>query len=126
MLTDFAAFPQWNPFIRQISGELKVDSKLEVFLRPAGQRGMRFRPVLLAVEPSGELRWLGRVWGIPKLFDGKHSLTIERLDANRVRFVQQEVFSGILVSLLGGTLSAAERSFVEMNEALKTLAEKSA
>jgi hypothetical protein len=65
MLTDFAAFPQWNPFIRQISEELKVGSKLEVLLRPSGQRGMRFRPVLLAAEPSRELRWLGRLWGIP-------------------------------------------------------------
>jgi hypothetical protein len=125
IITDFAAFPQWNPFIRQISGELKVGGTLDVYLQPSGQRGMRFRPVVLAVEPSRELRWLGRVWSIPKLFDGEHSLTIERLDANRVRFIQQEVFSGILVALLEGTLSAAVRSFGEMNEALKTLAEKS-
>jgi hypothetical protein len=125
IITDFAAFPQWNPFIRQISGELKVGGTLDVYLQPSGQGGMRFRPVVLAVEPSRELRWLGRVWSIPKLFDGEHRLTIERLDANRVRFIQQEVFRGILVALLGGTLSAAERSFGEMNEALKTLAEKS-
>ncbi|MFZ0011577.1 MAG: SRPBCC domain-containing protein [Halobacteriota archaeon] len=125
VLTDFAAFPQWNPFIRQISGELKVGGTLDVYLQPSGQRGMRFRPVVLAVAPSQELRWLGRLWGIPKLFDGEHSLTIEPFDVNRVRFVQQEVFSGILVALLGSTMSAAERSFREMNEALKTLAEKS-
>jgi hypothetical protein len=125
ILTDFADFPEWNPFIRQISGELKVGGKLDVFLQPSGQRGMHFRPTVLAVTPSQELRWLGRLWGIPKLFDGEHSLTIEPLDANRVRFVQQEVFSGILVSLLAGTLSAAERSFGEMNKALRTLAEKS-
>jgi hypothetical protein len=125
VLTDFVAFPQWNPFIRQISGELKVGGTLDVYLQPSGQRGMRFRPVVLAAEPSRKLRWLGRAWGIPKLFDGEHSFTIERLDPNRVRFVQQEVFSGILVSLLGSTLSATERGFGEMNEALKTLAEKS-
>jgi hypothetical protein len=50
---------------------------------------------------------------------------IERLDPNRVRFVQQEVLSGVLVSLLGSTLSATERGFGEMNQALKMLAEKS-
>ena len=124
ILTDFAAFPQWNPFIRRISGELKVGGKLDVYLQLSGQRGLRFHPTVLAVTPSQELRWLGRVWGIPKLFDGEHSLTIERLDANRVRFVQQEVFSGILLSLLGSVLGATERSFKEMNKALKTLAEK--
>lgn len=125
ILTDFTAFPQWNPFIREISGELKVDGKLDVYLQPSGQRGVRFRPVVLAAEPSRELRWLGRLWGIPKLFDGEHSLKIERINTNRVRFVQQEVFTGILVSMLGGTLSRAERSFTQMNEALKALAEKS-
>lgn len=125
ILTDFPAFPQWNPFIRQISGELKVGGKLDVFLQPSGQRGMRFHPVVLAVEPFRELRWLGRAWGIPKLFDGEHSFTIERLDTNCVRFIQQEVFSGILVLLLGSTLDAAERGFEEMDEALKMLAESS-
>jgi len=125
ILTDFAAFPQWNPFIRHISGELKVGGKLDVYLQPPGQRGMRIRPVVLVAEPSRELRWLGRAWGVPKLFDGEHGFTIERLDTNRVRFVQQEVFSGIFVSLLSSTLSAAERGFGEMNEALKTRAETS-
>jgi uncharacterized protein YndB with AHSA1/START domain len=70
ILTDFAAFPQWNPFIRQISGDLKVGGKLDMYLQPLGQRGMRFRPTVLAAEPSRKLRWLGRLWGIPKLFDG--------------------------------------------------------
>ena len=126
ILTNFADFPEWNPFIRQIRGELKVGGTLDVFLQPSGQRGMRFRPVVLAVEPSREIRWLGRLWGIPKLFDGEHSLTIERLDTNRVRFIQREMFTGILISLLGGTLSGAERSFTEMNEALKARAEESA
>jgi hypothetical protein len=125
ILTDFAAFPEWNPFILKISGELNVGGKLDVYLQPSGQRGIRFRPTVLAAEPVRELRWLGRLWGIPKLFDGEHSLMIERLEANRIRFVQQEVFNGILVPLLSSTLSGAERSFVEMNEALKARAEAS-
>jgi hypothetical protein len=125
ILTDFAAFPEWNPFIREISGELNVGGKLDVYLRPSGQRGMRFRPVVLVAEPARELRWLGRLWGIPKLFDGEHSLVIERLEPNRIRFVQQEVFNGVFVPLLSSTLSGAERGFVEMNEALKARAEAS-
>ena len=60
---------------------------------------------------------------MPKLFDGEHSLTIEPTNTNRIRFVQQEVFNGIFVPLLGNTLIGAERSFVEMNVALKARAE---
>lgn len=102
-----------------------MNSTLDVLLQPLGQRGMRFHPKVLVAEPPRELRWLGRAWGIPKLFDGEHSFRIERLDVNGVRFIQQEIFTGILVSLLDNTLSAAERSFGEMNEALKARAETS-
>ncbi|MGZ4902872.1 MAG: SRPBCC family protein [Halobacteriota archaeon] len=123
ILTDFSAFPQWNPFIRRISGEPTVGITLDVLLQPSGQRSTPFHPKVLVAEPPRELRWLGRVWGIPKLFDGEHAFTIERLDKNSVRFIQQEVFTGVLVSLLGNTLRATERSFGEMNEALKARAE---
>jgi len=34
ILTDFASYPQWNPFIRSISGELEVGERLEVRLEP--------------------------------------------------------------------------------------------
>jgi uncharacterized protein YndB with AHSA1/START domain len=33
LLTDFASFPQWNPFIRRASGEPKKGTKLEVYLQ---------------------------------------------------------------------------------------------
>ncbi len=56
ILTDFEAYPQWNPFIKEISGELKVGGTLSVYLQPSGQRGLRFHPVALA-EPLRELQW---------------------------------------------------------------------
>jgi uncharacterized protein YndB with AHSA1/START domain len=34
VLTDFAAYPQWNPFIRTISGKPSTDERLEVRLEP--------------------------------------------------------------------------------------------
>ncbi|MFV9678130.1 MAG: SRPBCC family protein [Methanosarcinales archaeon] len=30
ILTDFSVFPQWNPFIRRASGEVKTGARLEV------------------------------------------------------------------------------------------------
>jgi uncharacterized protein YndB with AHSA1/START domain len=32
-VTDFAAYPEWNPFIRRISGELREGARLEVRIR---------------------------------------------------------------------------------------------
>jgi hypothetical protein len=75
---------------------------------------------VLKAEPNRELRWLGRLL-VPGLFDGKHIFIIEPLGAERVCFIQREIFTGMLVPLLSGTL---DRGFEEMNQALKNRAEK--
>jgi len=124
LLTDFASFPQWNPFMRQAVGEPKTGARLEVRIQPSGASGMTFRPTVLKVEPNRELRWLGHLL-MPGLFDGEHILTIESLAENRVRFVQREIFTGILVPLFAHELDTdTRRGFEEMNRALKALAEQ--
>ena len=123
LLTAFDQYPQWNPFIRSIKGDLKPDAKLEVSIKPPESRPMTFRPRLLKVEANRELRWLGRVL-LPGLFDGEHIFTIEPLAANQVRFRQCETFTGMLVPLLWRSLDKnTRRGFQEMNAALKRLAE---
>ena len=124
LLTDFASFPQWNPFIRRAVGEPKTGAKLKVHIQPSGASGMTFRPTVLKAEPKRELRWLGHLL-IPGLFDGEHILIIEPLAENRVRFVQREIFTGILVPLFAHGLDIdTRRGFEEMNQALKSQAEK--
>jgi len=56
VLTDFAAYPEWNPLIRQLVGEPSVGSRLEVTVQPAGGKAMTFRPTVLVAEPERELR----------------------------------------------------------------------
>ena len=122
-LTDFPAFPEWNPFIRRISGEPDVGTKLEVFMQSSGTRGMTFRPTVLKAVRNRELRWLGHL-AVPGLFDGEHIFEIEELGEKRVRFVQRERFRGILVPLLRRSLDRdAKRGFEEMNQALRTRVE---
>ena len=93
LLTDFPSFPQWNPFIRKASGNIRVGERLEVNIQPSGASGMTFRPTVLKAEPNRELRWLGHLL-ISGLFDGEHIFTIEPLGEGRVRFTQREVFRG--------------------------------
>ena len=124
LLTDFSRFPEWNPFIRKASGQLKVGERLEVNLQPSGTRSMTFKPRVLKADFGRELRWIGRLL-IPGLFTGEHSFTIEPLDGKRVRFVQSERFTGLLVPLSRGLVNDARRGFEEMNQALKERAEQS-
>jgi uncharacterized protein YndB with AHSA1/START domain len=34
ILTDFDNFPNWNPFIKKISGILQEGERIEVFIKP--------------------------------------------------------------------------------------------
>jgi hypothetical protein len=122
VVSDFESYPDWNPFIRSISGRRERGAKLEVRIAPPGGRPMTFRPKVQSLEEGRELRWLGRLL-VPGLFDGEHRLLVEPLDPNRSRFVQSERFSGLLVGLLRGVLERTEAGFEQMNRALKQRAE---
>ena len=125
VLSNFAAYPNWNPFIRRISGRPRTDSPLEVYLQPSGSRGMTLAPVVRRCDASRELRWHWRLWGLPYLLDGEHCFTIEPVDNRRVRFIQREEFKGLLVPVLARLLDKdVRRGSEEMNQALKARAEK--
>ncbi len=117
VLIDFAAYPDWNPFIRRLQGEPKIGARLEVTVQPPGGRAMTFKPTVVAAEPGREFRWLGRVL-VPGLFDGEHGFRLEPT-ASSCRFHHGEIFSGLLVPLFGGMLADTEQGFTAMNEALK-------
>jgi len=124
LLTDFAGFPHWNPFIHRASGEPKAGAQLEVTIQPSGASRTTSRPTVLKAEPNRELRWMER-WLIPGLLDVEHIFTIEQLDATHVRFTQREIRTGILVPLGGRRRTTdTRRGLKEMNQALKTRAEQ--
>lgn len=123
VLTDFARFPEWNPFIRAASGKIEAKGKLTVTMQPSGGRATTFSPTLLKVDPYRELRWLGHL-GFPGLFDGQHIFELKRLGTAKTLFAQREQFAGIFLPLLVGMLrKETAHGFDEMNRALKSRAE---
>ena len=124
LLTDFAKFPQWNPFIQRVSGEPTTGAQLQVTIQPSGTHGTTIRPTVLKVEPNRELRWVGH-WLIPGLLDDEHIFTIEPLETGRVRFTQREIFTGIFSSFAAHRRNTdTRRGFREMGQALKLRAEQ--
>jgi hypothetical protein len=61
LLTDFASYPQWNPFIRRISGEPTTGERLQVRLELPESRSITLRPKELTAEPNHQVRWLASV-----------------------------------------------------------------
>ena len=122
VLADTGRYPDWNPFVERLTGELRPGARLEARIAPPGGRPLTFKPVVVRAEPGRELRWLGRFL-VPGLLDGEHSFQLEPLPDGRTRFVQSERFSGLLVGLVRRTLRQTVLGFEQMNDALRQRAE---
>lgn len=114
VLTDFASYPSWNPFITKFEGAPKVGDKIRI---TAG--GMKFKPEVEVYEPNRELKWTGRLL-LPGIFDGTHRFYLEEDSEGNCIFYHSEVFRGLLVPLFKSKLKGETKDgFILMNEALK-------
>jgi hypothetical protein len=125
ILTDFDTYEQWNPFINKIIGEAKEGSRIDIYIETPSGKHRKYSPTVTKVEVGRELRWFGKS-SLPGFLYGEHIFTIEELRPERVRFIQREVFDGLLTRLFGKSLNADVRQgFEDMNNALKKRAEYS-
>ena len=118
VLTTFNAYPQWNPFIRSIIGDLKKQNQLHVQID-----GMKFKPRILEVKKNEELKWIGHLL-FPGIFDGTHYFRIIDNGNNTCTFIHGEIFKGLLVLLMKKKLNTGVKyNFEQMNLALKKIVE---
>jgi hypothetical protein len=123
ILTDLAAYPEWNPHIRQIRGKPRLGARLTIHSRPPGGRTVVLRPVVITWQPPVELRWRSTFIN-GRLFRGEHGFRVEQIDARRVRFHQDETISGLLVPVYARfRLDRTRAGFALVNEALRDRAE---
>ncbi len=122
VLTDLAAYHEWNPFITSAEGSVAVGEKLVNRLDPPGGRAMTFKPTVTAVEDQRVFEWLGRL-GLPGIFDGRHRFELVPTDGG-TRLIHTEHFKGVLVPFMKKSLdSQTVAGFEAMNAALKSRAE---
>jgi len=125
ILTDFATYDQWNPFINKINGLPREGDKIDIYIETPSGKKRKYSPKVTKVEEGRELRWFGKSL-LPGFLNAEHIFTIEELQPQHVRFVQREVFEGLLAGLFGkGMDSDVRQGFEDMNTALKKYAERS-
>jgi len=123
VLTDFAAYHEWNPFIVSSAGKAVEGTRLTNQMKQ-GDKAMTFKPKLVKVEENRRLEWLGHLW-VPGLFDGHHIFIIEELGPQQVKLTQKEKFSGLLRGLVMKQIAeTTQAGFIAMNRALKERAER--
>jgi hypothetical protein len=84
---------------------------------------MTLHCTVIREEPNRELCWNYHVIH-SGLWRGEHSFTLEVLGPNRVRFVDKEIFSGLLIPLQARDIDTnSRRDFEAMDKALKSRVE---
>ena len=125
ILTDFATYDQWNPFINKIIGLPTEGTKIDIYIETPSGKNRKYSPRITRVEEGRELRWSGKS-SLPGFLNAEHIFTIEELQPERVRFIQREEFYGLLTRLFGkGVDIDVRQGFQDMNDALKKRAERS-
>ena len=125
ILIDFAAYDQWNPFINKIIGAPTEGSKIDLYIETPSGKNRKYSPRITRVEEGRELRWFGKS-SLPGFLNAEHIFTIEELQPERVRFIQRELFDGLLTRVFGkGVDTDIMQGFQDMNDALKKRAERS-
>lgn len=122
VLTDFRAYHTWNPFVKDIAGEMKAGQRLTITVQPGPDRPRTVRPKILCVDPGKSFVWQSH-HSIPGLVSAMHCFELEAADDGKTRFIQREMYTGILASLMARRARAHLCGFEEMNRAIKVAAE---
>lgn len=119
ILMDFERYPEWNPFVRAISGKSEIGEQLTVTLQPnPGKKAMIFKPKVITCEPNRAFSWLGHLF-VKGLFDGEHRFLLHEHEDGTTTFTHEERFTGIVVPFLRKMLETDTKTgFNNMNEAL--------
>lgn len=124
VLTTFAAYPDWNPFLRTVAADLRPGAPLAMTVA-VGRRSLDVDATILRVIAARELRWAGPISRVKgAVFRGEHYFLIEEIAPTRVRFVHGERFAGLAIPFMSGWIDRVlAPAYDAMNVALKSRAE---
>ncbi|MFA7327244.1 MAG: SRPBCC domain-containing protein [Candidatus Kapaibacterium sp.] len=123
-LMDFDSHRKWNPFITSISGSKEVEETLEVTMNLNKLKNMSFYPKVILNNLEKEFRWKGKLF-IEGLFDGEHYFIFEKRGNDKCKFIQGEIFTGLLANALFKMIGKeTENGFNSMNKSFKEFCEK--
>jgi hypothetical protein len=116
VLTDFAAYDDWNPFLQKASGEAREGSSLELEAVLPGHEPESLDAKVLIARPDRKLRWQDRLV-VPGLRDWEYEFVLEPLEPGRVLVVQQLRVEGLLAPF--ADTEAAQEALELLVEALR-------
>ncbi len=123
VLTDFAAYPQWNSVISKARADLREGGKIRFRIKIEASPELGFTARILRCVPGRELAWRGGAPLVPALAWGHHYFELKPA-GDGTEFTHGENFGGLLALIMrGGTLGRVIRTYEGFNRALKARAE---
>ena len=128
IIADLKDYHRWNTFVISAESDqtpISKGAKTIITIKPLPEsEPAKYTNEILVVEPARELRWTGCLLHAV-VFNTEHWCTIEEIDDQNCRFSQGEIFTGLLVPLvgLGKTFEELKQGYMRMNKDLKAFAE---
>jgi hypothetical protein len=118
LLTNAAEFPRWNSTVQSIEGQIALGQKIRVRVPIAPKRVFKLK--VSAFEPARRMVWQD---GAPPMFKGVRTFTLVPGANGSVEFSMVEVFSGLMLPMIAGSLPDFAPSFERYAADLKRAAE---
>jgi hypothetical protein len=123
VLTDFASYPDWNPFVRELRGEAVEGRSLSVRIRSSTGNERQFWARIVKSEAPDLLRWQDDIVGAG-LLRCQHSFALTPRTDGGTTVAQMLSFSGPLAALVRGRFAREVGTGVEaMGKALRARVE---
>lgn len=120
ILTDAARFPEWDPGVERVEGSIAPGGTIRVFTNLSPGRAFPVR--VTRFEPPRAMTWTG---GMPLgLFKGERTFSLAPRSDGGTDLSTREVFSGLLLPLIGRTIPDLTESFEGFATGLKERAER--
>jgi hypothetical protein len=119
LLTDAEKMPSWNSTVTSVGGKIALGETLELRVPAAPKRV--FKPKVTRFEPSRSMEWSD---GFAPMFKGVRTFTLSPNGDGSVTFRMKEVFTGMMLPMIKGSLPDFAPAFEAYAADLKRAAER--
>ncbi len=118
LLTNAADFPRWNSTVTRIDGRIAAGEKIALKAKIAADRIFNLR--VTDVVPNRSMVWRD---GAAPMFTGVRTFTLAPATDGATTFTMSEVYSGIMLPMIAGSLPDFRQTFEQYFADLKREAE---
>lgn len=119
LLTNAGDFPRWNTTVSKLGGTIALGEKLAIEVPSAP--GRTFKPRVTALDPERSMVWSD---GFAPMFKGVRTFRLEPGPGGTTTFTMVEVFSGMMLPMIKGSLPDFGPAFEAYAADLKREAER--